>query len=140
MMHDEPLRGTLSEKALARVSGPGWATLRTAFIRISECLLSPSPEAYGDLTTIYVKYTLSKMPSSMVYAVVWVKSASRLTVGLALPDEIDSDWFITAPKGMTYRGLTKYFVVEKDAEVPKELAEWSIMAHRHILMQNEQLR
>lgn len=130
--------GTLSEKALAKVSGPGWVAIRNAFIRISDSLLSASPKTYGDLTTIYVKYMLSQSQNSPVYGVVWLKNVNRLTVGLALPNELLSDRFITLPQGMFYRGITKYFVVEKDEELPADLDQWSIMAYQHVSNRTEQ--
>jgi hypothetical protein len=140
MMPSEHEGGELSARALAKVSGPSWSTLHQPFIRVSECLLSPSSETYGDLTTIYVKFTLTKGLGSPVYAVVWLKSANKLTIGLALPDEFDSSRFSSAPKGMVYRGLTKYFIVESDADVPSDLAAWSRAAYRHILKQSDQKR
>lgn len=118
----------LDERAVQRISGPAWRPIRGVFLEISDHLLAVSPEAIARLTTIYVKY-LPSPSSSGVYAVVWLKTSKRIVVGLALPDDVDAPLLDLPPKGMTYKGLTKYFSLTADDLVPKELPTWAKIAH-----------
>lgn len=118
----------LSSDALQKVSGPSWDPLRDLFCNLSETLLNASPSARGELTTIYVKFQVASAPSSPVFAVVWLKSSKKLTVGLALPEDLTFAMLGPAPKGMTYKGLTKYFSLEPGESLPEQLAEWSKIA------------
>jgi hypothetical protein len=113
--------GTLSQEAIERVSGPAWTTLRPAFLDISEKLLAVAPEAVGSLTTIYVKYQVSAAPNANVFAVVWLKTAKNIVVGLSLPDDCKS------PK---YRGLTGYFQIKPGMAIPDELPKWAAKAYQ----------
>lgn len=115
----------LSDDALQKVSGPSWEPLRALFCDLSENLLSASPSARGELTTIYVKFQVAATPSSPVFAVVWLKSSKRLTVGLALPEGVESTMFGPAPRGMSYKGLTKYFSLEPGDCLPAPLKHWA---------------
>src|SRR5437016_9197636 len=109
--------GQLSERAIERVSGPSWQPLKDAFLDISTKLLSVSPEAAGELTTIYVKYQVSASPQSKVYAVVWLKTSKKIVVGMALPEEFDFPNLGPAPAGMKYKGITKYFEIEPGDDI-----------------------
>jgi len=62
-----------------------------------------------------------------------VKSSKRLIVGLALPEDCESEELGPALPGTLYRGLTKYFVVERGGVVPKSLALWAEMAYQNAL-------
>src|SRR3954451_7993504 len=95
----------LDERAVKRVQGAAWDALRGTIFETSRILLSVSPDATSELTTIYVKFMASK---TTVYAVAWVKSSKELVIGLSLPDGAESPSLMTAPTGMTYKGLTKY--------------------------------
>ena len=117
--------GELSTRAKEKVSGPAWDVLRPQFDDIQATLLSVDPSTYADLTTIYIKFTLTNDPTSPVYAVMWVKSAKRLVVGLALPEQDLPDELGPAPPRMTYKGLTGYFAVEPDDAVPTALGNWA---------------
>src|SRR5438045_842418 len=101
--------GQLAEEAIKRVSGPAWQPLRETFIQLSGTLLSVSPDAYGVLTTIYVKYQVDRSPNAPVYAVAWLKTSKEIVVGLALPEEFQCDNLGPAPSGMKYKGINKYF-------------------------------
>ena len=80
----------------------------------------------------YVKFTLHTAPQSPVYAAVWLKSSKRLIVGLALPEDYDAEELGPAPPKMMYKGLHKYFVVERGSAVPKGLAEWAGLAYQNV--------
>lgn len=118
----------LSSDAVKKVSGPSWDPLRPAFLEISERLLEVSPQAVGVLTTIYVKYQVSSATNSAVYAVVWLKSSKQIVVGLALPEATSSSSLVPPPRGMTYKGLTRYFTVQSGELIPEALREWARMA------------
>lgn len=124
--------GTISDKALEKVAGPAWDALRTQFNEITEILLSVDPDTFADLTTIYIKFTLTNAASSPVYAVMWVKSSKQLVVGLALPEDMHSEGLGPAPKGMNYKSLTGYFAVEPGTPVPVELAGWAKEAFENV--------
>ena len=82
--------GVLSQRIIAKVSGPAWEPLRGQFMQIARSLLAVSPVADSELMTSYVKFTINVAPQSPVYAAVWLKSSKRLIVGLALPEEYEA--------------------------------------------------
>ena len=125
--------GELSQRIVAKVSGPAWEQLRGQFMQIVRLLLAVSPDAGSELMTSYVKFTISSDLQSPVYTVVWMKNSKRLVVGLALPEDCDAEELGPAPLGMRYKGLTKYFVVERDGAVPKGFATWAKLAYRRTL-------
>jgi hypothetical protein len=125
--------GVLSQRIIAKVSGPAWEQLRGPFVQVGQLLMAVSPDAHSDLITTYVKFTINNNPQSPAFAAIWLKSSKRLVAGLALPEEYDSLELGPAPLGMTYKGLTKYFVVERGGVVPKGLAEWAGLAHQNVL-------
>lgn len=131
----ENTMGEISTRAAKKVSGPAWDAIRPQFQRLVENLLSVSSSAYADLTTIYIKFTLRREPSSPVYAVVWVKSSKRLVIGLALPEGNLPEELGPAPSGMTYKGLTGYFAVEPNDAVPVLLSEWAMLAYQFVVSQ-----
>lgn len=122
----------LNDDVIKKISGPAWEPLRTAFLEISDALLSVSPEAVGVLTTIYVKFQVSSAANSSVYAVAWLKSSKQIVVGLALPDEALSPVLRPPPKGMTYKGLSKYFTVQPGDSVPPTLEAWARTAFERV--------
>jgi len=75
--------GILSQRIIAKVSGPAWESLRGQFMQISRLLLAASPQADSELMTSYVKFTINAAPQSPVFAAIWLKSSKRLIVGLA---------------------------------------------------------
>jgi hypothetical protein len=129
--------GQLSDKAVERVSGASWEPLRAAFLDISNKLLDVSPDAVGELTTIYVKYQVNTSPQAKVFAVAWLKTSKQIVVGLALPADYESSELGPAPAGMKYKGITKYFRVEPGGTVPSELPEWAKLAYQATLSGDE---
>ncbi len=123
----------LSQHIVAKVSGPAWEQLRGQFIQIGRLLLAASPEAESELFTTYVKFRGNSQLNSPVYAAVWFRCSKRLIVGLSLPEDYDAAELGPALPGTMYKGLTKYFVVERGAAVPKALAEWARLAYRQAL-------
>lgn len=120
--------GNLSERSWEKVSAPVLEQFRC----INDALLSVSPDAYGDLTTIYIKYSLSPSATSPVYAVVWVKNRNQLLVGLALPSSLSAPELTGSPPGIRYKGLTKYFVVKSGDPVPNQIGEWARLAFANV--------
>lgn len=118
----------LDERAVQKVSGPTWETRREDFFKMSETLLSVSPDTASQLTTIYVKFcTTSAM--NQVYAVVWIKTSKAIVVGLSLPDDFEDERLDSAPKGHSYKGLTKFFTVTTESPVPTPLLRWAQLAY-----------
>ena len=122
---------SLDPRAIERISGRAWVGLRPLFTRINEALLSVSEDAHGELTTIYIKYTTPDT-GSQPYGVVWVKKASELVLGLALPDSITSTLFQIAPPGCKYAGLTKFVVIKPGDEIPDDIAHWIEQAYQNM--------
>ena len=125
--------GTLSDRAWERLSGESWNALRASFLRVNDALLSVSPEAFADLTTIYIKYSVSPSPTSPVYAVVWVKTAKQFVVGLALPENVSAPELTGPPQGMKYKGLTRYLVVRPGDAVPAAVDQWARLAFDFVI-------
>ena len=82
--------GILSQRIIAKVSGPAWEQLRGQFMQIARSLLAVSPDADSELMTSYVKFTINTAPQSPVFAAVWLKSSKRVIVGLALPEDYEA--------------------------------------------------
>ncbi len=125
--------GELSQHTIAKVSGPAWESLRGQFLQIARLLLAVSRDADSELMTSYVKFTINTAPQSPVFAAIWLKSSKRLIVGLALPEECEAEELGPALPETTYKGLTKYFVVERGSAVPKGFAEWARVAYQNAL-------
>ncbi len=117
----------LDPKAVKRLEGPAWDPLRLKIGMVNDILLDVSKSATGQLTTIYIKYS-SPETAGNPYAVVWIRKASELVVGLSLPDDIQHLRLIDAPKGYAYAGLTKYFVLDANTFVPLEFEGWATTA------------
>ncbi len=121
----------LDSKATERISGPAWVKMRPTFYKVSDALLSVSPTTTGELTTIYVKYSAAET-NKQPYAVVWIKKATEIILGLSLPENASSEWFVEAPKGCTYAGLTKYVVLNADHEISDSIRDWAKQAYLHV--------
>ena len=120
----------LGPKAVAKISGKAWDELRLNFLVVCGMLLDVSPDAYGELTTTYVKFTIGNMPVSRVYAAMWVKNSKSFTVGFALPEESKHPMFTDALKGMAYKWLTKYVTITSEDTIPEQCSEWAEMAYK----------
>jgi hypothetical protein len=127
----------LSNEAVQKVSGPAWEPLREAFFAISRTLLNVNSETAGVLATIYVKYQTSSAASSDVYAVAWLKTSKQIVVGLALPESVESDVLGPSPKGMFYRGITKYLTIKPGDQIPAELTSWAEAAYQSVVAKSE---
>ena len=125
--------GALSQRIIAKVSGPAWGPLRNQFMQMAQSFLAVSPDAGSDFLTSYVKFTTDSNLQSHVFAAIWLKSSKRLIVGLALPEEYDAKELGPWLPGTRYKGLTKYFVVQRGGVVPKGLAEWAKLAYQNAL-------
>ena len=123
----------LSDEAIQRVSGPSWKPLKQTFLDMSEVLLDVATDAVGVLATSYVKYQLTRSPSSGVFAVAWLKTSKHIGVGLALPENVESPLLGPAPTGTTYKGLTKYFTLRPGESVPEQLSQWARVAYQSAL-------
>ena len=123
--------GELSQRIVAKVSGPAWEQLRGQFMQISRLLLAVSPDADSELVSAYVKFTINATPQSPVFAAIWLKNSKRLIVGLALPEDCEAPGLGPALPGTTYKGLNRYFIVDRGGAVPKGLAEWAKTAYRN---------
>ena len=124
-MRREGVVGSLDQRVTERISGNAWGEVRDLFYKVSDALLAVSDSAYGELTTIYVKYKPSPDATAPVYAVVWIKSSKQLIVGLALPDHVAHPTLGKAPQGAKYKGLTKYLTVRPGDQIPDEFSEWA---------------
>ena len=118
----------LDQRAINKVSGPAWQNMRPTFDVLTDALLSVDATSRGELTTIYVKFTSSET-AGRPYAVLWLRKATELTLGLALPDGVESPLLVGAPRGCKYAGLTRYLVLRQGDGIPDSLAEWSRIAH-----------
>ena len=123
----------LSQRIIAKVSGSAWESLRGQFMQISRLLLAASPDADSELMTSYVKFTVQTAFQSHVFAAIWLKSSKRLIVGLALPEEFEAEQLGPSLPGTMYKGLNKYFVVERGGAMPDDLAEWAKTAYQNAL-------
>ena len=119
----------LPQHALAMISGTAWEPLHHQFIEIGESLLAVATDVHCESPGNYVKFTTDASPDSPAYAAVWFKSSAKLIVGLALPETYEADPLGPLLPGTAYKGLTKYFTVERGGMVPERLAEWARLAY-----------
>ncbi len=132
--------GELTQHTIAKVSGPAWESLRGEFMQIARLLLAVSPDTDSELMTTYVKFTIDAALRSSVFAAIWLKSSKRLIVGLALPEEYKAEELGPSLPGTMYKGLNKYFVVERGSAVPKGLAGWAKTAYQNAVSAAKELR
>ena len=124
--------GNLSSKVIEKVAGPSWDGSREKLMDIFNTLLSVSSDTSGELATNYVKCTVTDQVVSPVFAVVWIKTSKKITIGLALPESFESDKLGAAPPGTVYKGLTGYFTLTEDDDVPFELSHWADVAYNSV--------
>ena len=116
----------IDPRAIERVKGPAWDGIRHQFETVARTLLDAAPDTASELTTIYVKFRVTA--DGPVYAVVWLRRASELVVGLAVPQDAGGK-LSAPPKGREYPKLRGYFVVPAGGTVPRELAAWANAAY-----------
>lgn len=126
--------GRLSSDVAAKINGRAWDGLREKFLEMCEIIADTSPDAVGELTTVYVKFTIDSTEDSSVYAVAWLKNSRKWIVGLALPESFEDPIFVDPPK--RYVGLTKYFYVEPDDPIPTLLTQWTADAYKNIVAES----
>jgi hypothetical protein len=122
----------LGSDAIRKISGAAWEPLRQVFLDMSDILLGVAPETIGVLTTIYVKFQVTATPGANVYAVAWMKNSKQLVIGLALKDDVESPLLGSAPVGMKYKGITKYFIIVPGQEVPEDFGAWAKAAYDNV--------
>ena len=127
-----PMENLLQELT-NRTSNRSWESLRGQLLEICRQLLDASPEGKSEIVSYYVKFSIDTAPISPTYAAVWLKNTKRLIVGLALPEEYEAEELGTALPGTTYKGLTKYFTVERGGDVPQNLGTWIEQAYQNAL-------
>jgi hypothetical protein len=71
----------------------------------------------------------------MPFAVVWVKRASEIVVGLAMPPDLVETGLSGPPPGCKYAGLSGYFKITATDEVPNDLGNWASIAYDHAKLQ-----
>src|SRR5271157_424979 len=121
----------MDPRALDRVSGPTWRKMRPLFDQVTGLLLSLSATAPGELTTIYVKF-LDQETRPQPYGVLWIKKASQMVLGLAIPDEATPPCFTPPPRGYVYKGLKKYVAIHENDEIAPDLTDWVQVAYAYV--------
>ncbi len=127
----------LGPKAIAKISGKAWDELRLNFLVVCGLLLDVSPDAYGELTTTCVKFTIGNTHISRVYAAIFVKNSKSFTIGFALPEHCAHPLFTNALKGMFYKGLTKYVTITSGDTIPEQFSDWAEIAYKMRLSELE---
>ncbi len=120
-----------------KIGGDTWNNIRSNLTEVHNVLLSVNESVASELTTIYIKYKVVDEPMGGTFAVMWVKTAKRVVLGLATPEKVNHKDVIDAPQGMKYKGLTSYLKITIDQAVPGELKQWAMMAFGHIEKQRE---
>ena len=132
--------GVLTQRTRDKLNTSRWTGFRDLFMQVSEAVLETSPDAQGDSTGTYVKFTVDPRPTSAAYAVVWPKGTlpKRLIVGLALPEDFEAELLGPPPEPVFYQGLTKFLVIEEGQPVPQELSTWAKLAYDEVLSDGSQ--
>jgi hypothetical protein len=121
----------LDKRAIQRLSGRAWQPMRPTFNELSAILLSVSPTAIGQLTTIYVKF-FDPESNNQPYGVIWIKKSTEVIVGLALPDDTECPEFVPAPGGCKYQGLTRFLLLGRGDRIPADFGLWVESAYRSL--------
>jgi hypothetical protein len=114
----------MDPRVVEKISGPAWQPMNPLFLQVSEVLLNVSATSVAELTTIYVKFSTLDT-CGQPYAVVWLRKATELVIGLALQEDAESALFQGPPKGCKYAGLTKYVLLNQQSSVPEGLEGWA---------------
>jgi len=114
-----------------KIAGSTWDNIRDKLVKVHEVLLGVHESAASELTTIYIKYKAFDEPLAPVFAVMWIKTAKQVVLGLSTPEMIRHENVIDAPPGMKYKGLTSYLKINDNQEIPEELGQWARVAFNH---------
>jgi hypothetical protein len=106
--------------------------MRPQLTAIHDAVVSVSPNSFGALTTIYIKYTAPET-GPLPFAVLWVKKSTELILGLALPNSYETGSQHVATTNLKYAGLTVYLKFTASDEIPAQLREWIGAAYRNLL-------
>lgn len=128
------------ERIDKKFQGKTWDDIRDKLMEIQKILFAVNDSVSSKLVKGYIKYQTSDRPLRQPFAVLWVKSAKHVVLGLATPKKIDHKNITCAPQGMTYKGLTSYLNITAEQHLPRELQHWVRAAyeHAHYLILNEQ--
>jgi hypothetical protein len=131
--------GVLTQRVHDKLNTARWRLLRDLFLRVSEVMLGISPDSQGELAGNYVKFATGSDVMSPVYSVVWLKVSEprRLIVGLALPEDFQTEALGPPPEWIVYRGITKFLVIEEGQAIPEKLSEWVKRAYEQALSPDE---
>jgi len=124
MKHDERID--------RKIAGPSWAKIREKLVGIHNILLNVHESAVSELTTIYIKYKTLPEPVAPVFAVMWIKTAKQIVLGLATPEKLTHQDITDAPRGMKYKGLTSFLEITEDRDIPTELEQWVKIAFHSV--------
>lgn len=83
------------------------------------------------MTTIYVKF-LDQETRPQPYAVLWIKKASEMVLGLALPNGDTPPYFTLPPHGYRYEGPTRHVTIHEGDEIAPDLGDWVHVAYAHV--------
>ncbi len=114
-----------------RVMGPVWSGVRAKILDVQQVLSTTDEHAAFEPSTIYVKCKTRDEPLAPVFAVIWMRSAREVVLGLATPEPIVHACAIAPPAKMKYKGLTTYVPITEAEPLPRELADWSRQAFVH---------
>lgn len=119
----------LDQRAIERLSGPGWVPILPTIQSIHGAIIGVSPTVRGELTTIYIKYT-SGETGVHPFAVLWVKMAAEIVLGLSLPPGISVPPELAPVARPRYKGLTEFVRLGIGDRIPDGLDEWIAIAYR----------
>ncbi len=85
----------------------------------------------SELTTIYVKFCVSAARRD-VYAVAWLKTSKQLVFGFSLSEDAEAPELGPAPKGMAYKGLTRYLTMQPGESLPGAFPDWARLAYETV--------
>jgi hypothetical protein len=114
-----------------KLQGATWNNIRSKLTEIQKNLLAVNDSVASKLMTGYIKYQASDGPLGQPFAVLWVKSAKQVVLGLATPEKLDHKNITVAPHGMVYKGLTSYLNITTEQDIPRELQHWVMAAYDH---------
>ena len=120
--------GRIDPRILERIKGPAWQASRPTIEEAMNRLLAASPDAWAELTTVYIKF-LRKPGNKSPYAVLWIKKSTEIILGLAVK-QADVRGKLEGPmQGYKYAGLNGFIRLHSDRELPPEFDDWVKQAY-----------